>query len=77
MRVGLTTRPGPQRGPHQHRYLVEARDLDAWYADPEPDPAVLARAREDFGEAIATPELLDETKKQTIELFKRRRDIRA
>lgn len=38
------------------RYLVEAADLDAWYAQPEPDPEVLAAARADFGDMILTPE---------------------
>ena len=38
------------------RHLVAARDLEPWYAQPEPDPEVLARARQDFGEMIMTPE---------------------
>lgn len=31
------------------RHLVEARDLEPWYAQPLPDPDVLAAARNDFG----------------------------
>lgn len=38
------------------RFLVEARDTAAWFAGEEPDPAVLAAARSDFGAAILTPE---------------------
>lgn len=34
------------------RYLLEARDLDPWFAGDEPDPEVLAKARVDFGEMI-------------------------
>lgn len=36
------------------RYLVEARDLDAWYAEDDHDAEVLARARDDFGDMIIT-----------------------
>lgn len=42
------------------RYLVEAPDLDAWYAGPAPDRVVRDRARTDFGEMIMTPELIEE-----------------
>ena len=43
----------------QH-FLVESRDLDAWYARPlrwneNVDAALIARARSDFGEMILTP----------------------
>lgn len=38
------------------RFLVQARDLAAWYAGTEPEPGVLDRARRDFGAAIFTPE---------------------
>jgi hypothetical protein len=41
------------------RHLVTSRDLDAWYATPEPDPDVLARARADFGQMILTPDLIE------------------
>jgi hypothetical protein len=41
------------------RHLVMAPDLAAWYAQPEPDPAVLAAARADFGPVILTPEILE------------------
>ena len=41
------------------RHLVQARDLAAWYAQPEPDPAVLAAARAAFGPVILTPEILE------------------
>lgn len=36
------------------RYLVEARDLDPWFANDEPDPEVLDGARVDFGAMIIT-----------------------
>ncbi|GAA4115750.1 hypothetical protein GCM10022215_14830 [Nocardioides fonticola] len=36
------------------RYLVEHPDLAAWYAQPEPHPDVLAKARADFGDMILT-----------------------
>jgi hypothetical protein len=39
------------------RFLVQARDLAAWYAEPIPDPAVLDRARRDFGDAVMSREL--------------------
>ena len=38
------------------RHLVESNDLAAWYSTPEPDPALLAAARVEFGEMIMTPE---------------------
>ena len=34
------------------RHLVEAHDLTPWYATPTPDPATLATARADFGDAL-------------------------
>lgn len=40
------------------RYLVEAPDLNAWYAAPLPDPALRKKAREDFGDMIMTPQLI-------------------
>lgn len=40
------------------RHLVAAKDLASWYAQPEPDPEVVARARHDFGAMILTPELM-------------------
>lgn len=36
------------------RHLVQARDLAAWFAQPEPAPDVLAKARADFGPMILT-----------------------
>ena len=44
------------------RYLVEARDLEAWYAADEPAPEVLAAARRDFRDAILTPEIIQRLK---------------
>jgi hypothetical protein len=38
------------------RHLVEAIDLDPWYAQETPDPDVLAKARHDFGVMILTEE---------------------
>jgi hypothetical protein len=35
------------------RYLVEAADLAAWYAQPHPAPATLTQARADFGDAAS------------------------
>ncbi len=40
------------------RNLVRARDLAAWYAQPVPDPDLLAQARADFGAMILTPDLI-------------------
>lgn len=40
------------------RYLVEAKHLDAWYAEPVPDAATLNQARADFGAMILTPEAI-------------------
>lgn len=42
------------------RHLVEWPDLAAWYSQAHPDPAVLAKAREDFEGMILTPELIEE-----------------
>jgi hypothetical protein len=36
------------------RYLVEARDVGAWLADPEPEPELVAQGRADFGAMILT-----------------------
>ena len=38
------------------RYLVKATDLEPWYADNAPDPQVVMKAREDFGDMILTPD---------------------
>lgn len=38
------------------RHLLQAPDLAAWFAQPDPDPDVLARARADFGDMLLTPE---------------------
>ncbi|WP_433728018.1 hypothetical protein ACQP2Y_13900 [Actinoplanes sp. CA-051413] len=40
------------------RHLVQARDLEPWFATDEPDPAVVAAARADFADALLTPEVL-------------------
>lgn len=44
------------------RHLVTAPDLTPWLTGPTPDPDVLAQARADFGDMIATPERLEELK---------------
>ena len=49
----------------EHHYLVEARDLAAWYAKPlrqmdQVDPGLLAQARADFGGMILTHALAEE-----------------
>ncbi|MQS17546.1 hypothetical protein F7Q99_36510 [Streptomyces kaniharaensis] len=41
---------------HPGRFLVQARDLAAWCAPGGPSDAVLARARSDFGPALAAPD---------------------
>lgn len=38
-----------------HRWLVQARDLEPWYARPAPDPETLAAARAELAPALATP----------------------
>ena len=49
------------------RWLVRAHDLEAWYQPPDetawgqgrfPDPALVERARRDFGELVVGPEML-------------------
>lgn len=42
------------------RFLVEAADLEPWYADAVPDPAVLAQARLDFGDMLLTEQVISE-----------------
>ena len=42
------------------RHLVAAPDLAPWYAEPTPDPEVLARARNDFGPMLITEQLVAE-----------------
>lgn len=41
------------------RYLLAARDPEPWFADDQPDPTMLERARRDFGAMIATEAELD------------------
>ncbi len=38
------------------RHLVQAPDLQPWYSAATPDPDVLDRARQDFGEIILSPD---------------------
>ena len=40
------------------RHLVQARDLEPWFAAAEPDPNVVAAARADFAGALLTPEVI-------------------
>lgn len=40
------------------KYLVQAKDLEPWYAMIDPDPETLARARADFGGMLLTPEII-------------------
>jgi len=42
------------------RHLVQAHDLAAWFAQPEPAPDVLAKARADFGPLILTRADIDQ-----------------
>lgn len=39
------------------RFMVEAPDLEPWYADTLPDPHVLSQARKDFGSMLLTEEV--------------------
>jgi hypothetical protein len=39
-------------------HLVQARDLEPWFAAAEPDPQVVAAARVDFAGALLTPEAI-------------------
>jgi len=38
------------------KHLVQAKDLEPWYANIDPDPETLAKARADFGKMILTPQ---------------------
>ena len=38
------------------RHLVQAKDLEPWYANIDPDPETLVKARADFGKMILTPQ---------------------
>jgi hypothetical protein len=40
------------------RHIVEAQDLEPWYADPDPQHKLLTKARADFGDMILTPQLI-------------------
>jgi hypothetical protein len=40
------------------RHLVQAKDLEPWYAYIDPDPETLAKARADFGKMILTPQAI-------------------
>jgi hypothetical protein len=40
------------------KHLVQAKDLEPWYASIDPDPATLAKARADFGGMLLTPEII-------------------
>lgn len=40
------------------RHLVQAKDLEPWYATTTVDPETLAKARADFGAVILTPEII-------------------
>lgn len=41
------------------RHLVEARDLEPWFAGDEPDPRALTEAREVFAGVLFTPEVVN------------------
>ncbi len=41
------------------RYLVEAEDLEPWYADGVPDPSVLDAARAQFASVLLTPTIIN------------------
>lgn len=40
------------------KHLVQAQDLESWYATIDPDPDTLAKARADFGGMILAPEII-------------------
>lgn len=40
------------------KHLVQAKDLQLWYASIDPEPETLAKARADFGGMILTPEII-------------------
>ncbi|WP_427004233.1 hypothetical protein [Pseudarthrobacter sp. H2] len=40
------------------KHLVQAKDLEPWYASIDPDPETLAKARADFGGMLLTPEII-------------------
>lgn len=40
------------------RHVVQAKDLEPWYANIDPDPETLAKARADFGGMILTKEII-------------------
>jgi hypothetical protein len=42
------------------RHLVQANDLEPWYASPDTDPATLAKARADFGSMILTEQTIED-----------------
>ncbi|MCC9309965.1 hypothetical protein LN042_23305 [Kitasatospora sp. RB6PN24] len=44
---------------HRDRFLVQARDLDAWFSAGAPSAASVQQARADFGRLIVSPEDLD------------------
>ena len=41
------------------RHLVAAKNPERWYANPDPDPETLLKARADFGKMILTPETVE------------------
>ena len=42
------------------RYLVQARDLEPWYAQPDPQADVLAQARAQFADVLLTRQIVDD-----------------
>jgi len=42
------------------RYLVEARDMGAWFDGPTPEPAVQAAARTDFAGVILRADFMEQ-----------------
>jgi hypothetical protein len=44
------------------KHLVQAKDLEPWYATIDPDPDTLAKARTDFGGMLLTPRLSQPTR---------------
>jgi hypothetical protein len=41
------------------KHLVAAKNPERWYANPDPDPETLMKARADFGKMILTPEIIE------------------
>jgi hypothetical protein len=48
----------------ENRYLVQAKDLELWYAEAVPDPDVLFAGSRDFGQMIITADIIEVSRRQ-------------